>query len=298
MSGDLKKSRGTHVTGDRPESYERFEHGPFSLEYFRFGSGPRPILAFHGFGRRAEDFALFAPYLRPDTTLYSFNLFGHGRSRYPSDRIDRDTISKREFAELISSFLDRVGAEKASLLAYSLGGKLALSLIERIPERIEGAYLFAPDGLTNFQWYRWASRIPFVRRLFRHFIHHPKGLFKAFHLLASLGLIHRRTARFLQRQAWTVEQRRAVYAIWNMHRDLGPDLKKVRKRMRAFDIDIRMIFGEKDPVIRPQRAWNLLDPKKERGKVHVLRKGHVLLDLDTVKYVFDKENFEDPLKIL
>lgn len=297
MSHDPKAKRNSRVTGEKRSSYERFEHGDFALEYLRFGEGPRPLLAFHGFGRRAEDLALFAPYLNGDITLYSFNLFGHGRSVYPPERLERNTISKKEFAGMIEAFLDDIGAEKAVLMGYSLGGKLALSLIEHLPERLDGVYLFAPDGLTRFHWYPWASRIPIVRRIFRHFIHHPKGLFWSFSSLASLGFIHKRTSAFLQHQARTVEQRKAVHAIWNMHRDLGPNLSKVRMMLRVHEIPIRLIFGKRDPVITSRRGWKLLDPKTEADKVYLLPKGHILLDQKTVEFLALSGDFDDPSNI-
>lgn len=297
MSQDPKAKGIARLTGEKGSSYEHFHYGAFSLEFLRFGEGPRPLLAFHGFGRRAEDYAIFASYLHKDITLYSFNLFGHGRSIYPDERLEKNTLSKVEFAAMIEAFLDQLGAEKAAVLGYSLGGKLALSLLELLPQRIEGAYLFAPDGLTRFHWYRWASRFPPFRKLFRHFIQHPQGLFRTFQFLATLGLIERRTAHFLQHQARTVGQRKAVYSIWNMHRDLGPDLSSLRHRVRQDPDSIRMIFGKRDPVIRPARAWKLLDRNKDAHKVHVLRKGHILLDFQTLDHLSDTRDFDDPLDI-
>ncbi|MFB6257936.1 MAG: alpha/beta fold hydrolase, partial [Flavobacteriales bacterium] len=148
------------MTGNTTSIYGSFEHGPFSLEYLRFGNGPRPVFAFHGYGRRAEDFAIFSPHLASDITLYSFNLFGHGRTRYPKERMERSTIGKKEWASIFRAFLDELGAEQAAVIGYSLGGRTSLCLLELMPERISGAYLFAPDGLHRFSWYRWVTRIP------------------------------------------------------------------------------------------------------------------------------------------
>lgn len=286
------------MAGYPKPSYECFEHGPFRLEYLRFGKGAFPILAFHGFGRKCEDFAGFAPYLREGYSLYSFNLFGHGKSRYPSERMEQDTITKEEWAELFAQFLASIGADQAYLMGYSMGGRLALCLIEQMPQRFTGAYLFAPDGLQSFSWFRWASRIPFVRRIFKKRIEDPELLFRTFRILHRARLISRRTKDFLLHQVRTEAQRRAVYRIWNMHRDLTPDHRKLRKAMKKRRIPLRLFFGRFDPIIPPSKGRTFLKRmERTNTRMLTLHKGHILLDPKLIHGMKEKGDFDDPLGI-
>ncbi len=50
-----------------------FTHG-LTLAYRSYGMGPMPIVAFHGFGRTGEDFAVLAPWLGEHYTLHAFDL--------------------------------------------------------------------------------------------------------------------------------------------------------------------------------------------------------------------------------
>jgi pimeloyl-ACP methyl ester carboxylesterase len=286
------------MAGHPTKSYERFEHGPFRLEYLRFGKGAIPILAFHGFGRKCEDFAGFAPYLQNDLSLYSFNLFGHGKSRYPSERIEHDTIDKEEWAGFFAEFLDSIGAEQAYLMGYSMGGRLALCLIEQKPERFIGAYLFAPDGLQRFSWFRWASRIPFLQRIFKNRIEAPALLFRSFHALHRARLISSRTKDFLLHQVRTEEQRRAVYRIWNMHRDLTPKHRKLRRSMKERRTRLRLFFGRFDPIIPPSKGRSFI--KRMKGNdtsMLTLQKGHILLDPKMIHASKKGGEFDEPLEM-
>jgi pimeloyl-ACP methyl ester carboxylesterase len=294
MSSELNGTQNTDVRRDTGSVYEGFEHGPFHLEYLRFGQGHHPLIAFHGYGRKAEDFAFFVPHLCPDVTLYSFNLFGHGRSRYPEERMERNTISKAEWAEIFQAFLTRIGAEKASLIGYSLGGKAALCLAERIPERLDQVHLFAPDGLHRFSWYRWATRSSLFRALLKRQIQDPKLLFSFFNTAKRIGAIGSRTQRFLLQQVRTRPQRKAVYEIWNMHRDLAPDLKRIALNLREDPFILRSYFGQRDSVIPPKKSKMLPDTDLGAHRSYTLPKGHLLLDPDCIPYFKEAQAVNHP----
>ncbi len=282
MSSELNESETPLVTGGPGKVYEIFEHAPYALEYIRFGEGAYPLICFHGYGRKAEDFAFLLPHLRSDVTLYCFNLFGHGRSHYPEDRIERSSISKSEWADIFETFLDAIGAEKAFIAGYSLGGKTALCLMEKLPERIEGVMLFAPDGMQGFPWYKWASRIPPVRRLIKRQVRRPSLLFATVRILYKLGFIKLRVKSFLEQHTRTGTQRKAVYKIWSMHRDLNPHISHILRNIQRYSIETHMILGRYDPVIRPERVDRAGMRDERQIHEHIVPKGHLLLDSDSI----------------
>ena len=132
---------------------EIFSKNNLALEYLTFGKGSNIILAFHGFGRKAEDFLLFEKILEEKYTVISFNFFHHGNSSYPNDRIEKNTLSVEELNDFFEYFLKEKNISRFSLMGYSMGGKICLSLLEKFANRIDDIFLFAPDGIKINFWY-------------------------------------------------------------------------------------------------------------------------------------------------
>ena len=106
------------------------ELGQLKLEYYTYGTGKTPLLAFHGFGRHAKDYKAFETLFGEKYTIYAFNLFHHGVSEYPEERISQDTFTKHEFKQLFAKFFSENKIEKTAIMGYSLGGKIALMFTE------------------------------------------------------------------------------------------------------------------------------------------------------------------------
>lgn len=251
----------------------------FSLEYLRLGSGSRIIVAFHGFGRKPEDFLVFKSLLRADQSLVSVHLFMHGRSRFPEERIPDRPLEKKEFAECMAAFLDSLGAQKADLLGYSLGGKVALCLIEEMPERIGEVLLFAPDGLKINPLYKWTSTTRSGRALYRQVLHKPTLFFKSADLARWSGILSEKIHRFVLHHMDTYDKRKLVYDVWLIYREFEPDQKKIREKCDKNNIRINLVFGKFDRIIPPANGMRLLGGWRSEA-LHVVDKGHLLLSED------------------
>ncbi|HMC96206.1 MAG TPA: alpha/beta fold hydrolase, partial [Flavobacteriales bacterium] len=108
-----------------------FTHG-VTLAYRTYGRGPIAVLAFHGFGRMGADFKVLEATLGDPCTLYAFDLHFHGESpRYPG-RVD-EPFTPEELATFFFAFTSSIGCQRITLLGYSLGGRLALSVLEQVP---------------------------------------------------------------------------------------------------------------------------------------------------------------------
>ena len=187
------------ITFTDPPLLSYFTHG-VTLAYRTFGNGPSPVLALHGFGRTGADFEVLAPALGKYHTIHAFDLHFHGMSPGYPERAEVP-FTPHELAVFFAAFLDHIGSEKASLLGYSLGGRIAMSLLETMPERIEQVFLAAPDGLKPRPWYRGLAATSFGRWAYRRFVAPdiPKGGVDAFGLTAQvrdqiLGLTERNSS--------------------------------------------------------------------------------------------------------
>ena len=120
-----------------------FEYEGINLEYEIIGNGEKAMFAFHGFSSSSSMFGVLEPSLGKNYTIYSFNLPYHGKST-----IDAETtihgIDTLQLQKYFKSFLWHIHHSYFSLLGYSIGGKLALKLIELFPNEVQHIFLFAP----------------------------------------------------------------------------------------------------------------------------------------------------------
>lgn len=252
-----------------------FTHG-VTLAYRTYGSGPLPVLAFHGFGRTGADFAVLEQELGDRCTLYAFDLHFHGNSPSYPERAETP-FTPRELAVYFAAFADKIGAAKVLLLGYSLGGRIALSLVEHMPERIEGVFLAAPDGLITRPWYRGLAASNVGRGLYRRFVERPKVVHGIIDGLRSTRLMNERMHRFLKGQTDSKAKRMLVRDVWLSYRAIEPDLAAVGALVRAHHIPVHLFFGTHDRVIKPAFGSNLSKHAPELVRQQELPFGHVLL---------------------
>lgn len=252
-----------------------FTHGP-TLAYRTYGRGPLPLLAFHGFGRTGEDFRILEGPLGEHCTIHAFDLHFHGQSPGYPERADRP-FTPNELAVFFAAFLDHIGAPKAGLIGYSLGGRIALSLLEQMPERIDRVFLAAPDGLKTRPWYRGLASSALGRRLYKRFVMNPTVTHAIMHGLRAVRLMNDRMHRFLIGQTDSRAKRQLVHDVWLSYRRIEPDLARVAANAVEHDIPIHLFFGTHDRVIRPAFGTHLQRHAPERITIQELPFGHVLL---------------------
>lgn len=260
----------------------RFTHGQLSFEVSCFGHGPVPLLAFHGFGRTGQDFAVFEQALGERYTIHAFDLPFHGQSPSPSKRAQQP-FEPAELRDYFTAFVDRIGAERVHLIGYSLGGRVALSLLETMPERIERAYLLAPDGLKTKPWYRGLASSAWGRARYRRFIEYPRRVHAVMNLLHRIGAINAKMHRFLLRQSDTSAKRKLLHDVWLSFRHIEPDLSTVAAHLRTRNIPLTLVFGAKDSVIKPLLAANLRPLAPDHVHVLIVDAGHQLLTNETAE---------------
>lgn len=240
-----------------------------------------PLLAFHGFGESLDTFKSLSQSLCKHYRVIGVNLFLHGNSAYPSSRINKQTLTKPELAAIFEAFLDELQIARTSLAGYSMGGKIALCLLEQMPERTVSAYLLAPDGIKQNGWYRIASNTMVGRRLYRGTVKNPNPALRLAQLLTRANILHEKTLKLVRNNLATAEHRQLVYDVWVAMRKLNPDLKQIGKQMQQNQTHVHLIFGKYDNVIPPVLAQRFTQLAGEPSSLHVLNCGHRLLNPET-----------------
>lgn len=257
------------------------EHERTKLHYREFGQGEHVILAFHGYGQDSSHFYNIAEALKPTCTIYAFDLFFHGKSKLPKSRMP---LQKEYLLLLMQQFLHQKNISRFSVMAFSMGGKFALTLIEGFAEQINKVLLVAPDGIkTNF-WYSIATYPGWMQGLFKRTVLRPVHFFRFLNFLEKRNLVDRGLIRFANWQMDSTPKRLRIYRSWMGFSQLNFDIRKIVQLLNENKIEITLILGEFDKVI-PQRSLQVFIKALQHGNVIVLKTGHTLLLHDVANYL-------------
>lgn len=110
----------------------RLEVNGVHLNVETAGEGP-PVVLLHGFTGSAATWAAHTDGFSAHHTVVAVDLLGHGLSDAPED----PRRYRLGFCiEDVLAVLDRLGIARASLLGYSMGGRVALAVAIAAPERL------------------------------------------------------------------------------------------------------------------------------------------------------------------
>lgn len=242
----------------------------YVLNYHIYNGGPEYLLAFHGFGLSARSMQSLTKPLSSAYTIISVDLFFHGKSHWPIDRI----LAKSEWKGIIREILDRHNIKKFSLAGFSMGGKFALATLENYPKRIDALFLFAPDGIATSMWYDLATYPFFFQGYFKSMIVKPRRFYRLVSLLKNLKLMDKGVLKFATKQMNTVKKRRRVYYSWVVFKKLKFNLKKISGIIKHNNIKITMVLGKHDKIITGDGMHQLLKYIPGHYKLLVVSSGH------------------------
>src|SRR5258705_3195307 len=257
----------------------RFIFRNSTLGYCRFGSGPRPAFCFHGFGEDASSFNFLANYAGSQYTFYSIDLPFHGKT----DWKDGLTFTTSDLLQIVEEVLQQNNYKlqttnyKLTLLGFSLGGRIALSLFQLIPGKIEKLVLMAPDGLKINFWY-WLATQTWAGNKFFHFTMKHPGWFCGFlKLMNKLKLVNSSVFKFVDYYIGEAEVRRLLYARWTCMRKFRPEIKHIKSFIKEENCKVRLIYGEHDRIILSSVGEKFRKGIEEQCLVSVIHSGHQVL---------------------
>jgi pimeloyl-ACP methyl ester carboxylesterase len=137
------------------------------------GSGPT-VIAIHGLGASKASFLPTLEALADDFRIVAMDLPGFGDSDKPLGAPYHAPF----FARAVVALLDALGEERAHLIGNSLGGRVALEVGLRHPERVERLGLLAPS-LAWRRPRRWAAPLKLVRPELGLLPHTPRRVVQA-----------------------------------------------------------------------------------------------------------------------
>ncbi|MDP4098084.1 alpha/beta fold hydrolase [Paenibacillus sp. P96] len=104
--------------------------GETTIHYADEGQGDKVIVLLHGFCGSSSYWDDVIPLLSPHYRCIVPDLRGHGQSDAP-----KGAYSMEDMADDVLKLLEELGIPKVVLLGHSMGGYIALSAVQRHPER-------------------------------------------------------------------------------------------------------------------------------------------------------------------
>jgi pimeloyl-ACP methyl ester carboxylesterase len=221
--------------------------GTQKLHYLQFGTGSNILLAFHGYGEHAGTFSVFEPHLGNAYTILSFDIPFHGLTQWQGS----EPLTEDALTQLALQVMQQFGVAKVSLMGYSIGGRVCLSMVHAIPQSIHRVLLMASDGLVINRYYWFFNRVAVGRFLFTRFLNSGSLAFRVAALCRRLRLIREGQFRLAQSVLQTPERRLQLLHAWPCLRFLVTPPAVLKEVINKHQLPVHIFMGATDRILPP-----------------------------------------------
>lgn len=257
-----------------------FEHQLAKLHYYRFGTGPKAMLCFHGYGMHGKQFKVLEEKLGNTYTFYGFDLFFHQQTKLTKQDVEEVSrgIEKEEVLHLFMAFCDEQGIDKFSVIGYSMGTHYASVLAELSPDRLEDFILIAPSSIRPVPLMAFLCLNPVGNWFFRKLALSENGLLRLLRFCRKLKIVDDTGYTILYNEIATPDLRFCFYASGTYMRKLKGDEQKLMAVLNQLHVRSAFVFGARD-LMYPPKIAKLLLPKLNHAHEVVLNETHELVNV-------------------
>jgi pimeloyl-ACP methyl ester carboxylesterase len=249
-----------------------------TIAYYRFGQGNKPVVCLHGYGLAGNHFEFLENFLGNNYTLYCIDFPFHGQTVW------NDGLAFTP-ADMEACIFTMLGKQMPfTILAYSMGGRVALQLLHTLPQYIMGMLLIAPDGLHKNKWQWFATHTSLGNKLFKTTMHNPKWVLQLLDVAATVGLVNKSIEKFVLHYLHDVDERKILYNRWTTMRFFKPHLPTVRRKIDEQGIKTHIVFGKYDRIILAKRGY-AFKQQSANIVIHEIVAGHDLLKAKYAKQI-------------
>jgi pimeloyl-ACP methyl ester carboxylesterase len=241
-----------------------------------FGTGNKLLMCFHGYGENGNSFEILQKKLGDEYTFIAIDFPFHGETKWNEGLL----MAPNDLLNILNTFLQQIEIvkdkpSKFSVVAFSLGGRVALHMLQSAPAQIERMVLIAPDGLHQNFWYWLATQTSVGNKLFAHIMKKPAWFFALTSFGYKLRLLNKSIVRIIHYYLDDEEGRLLLYQRWTTMRKFTPEKRAISDAINEYQIPVRFLFGSYDRLILSKRS------KFSKGnqylKVTIIDAGHQLL---------------------
>ena len=248
------------------------------VHFHEYGTGTKPMLAFHGYGMTGKQFHVLEQSMLAEYKIYGFDHFFHGESKLEgwTEKRVMAGMEKEQVKAYMDAWFAVYGEQKVSLMAYSIGANFALLLLEAYPEQIEGIILMAPDGLVGYKGFMFLQHNTVGKLLFKAIAKSNWLAPAILKLLKASGLIDDSLYTIAYNEIDTPKKRHDVYYTLNLIKYLVPDTDNIAMLINSHNIPVTLIFGRHDMLL-PLKPVEPFIEKLNNPKVLEVPLGHWLV---------------------
>jgi len=260
------------------EGFLQYRQG--RIHYLRFGTGPKTMIAFHGFSEDARSFLELAPALSSKYRVFAIDFPFHGKTEWPG----KDEFGPEDMVAIIDMLEAKEGFDHFSLFGFSMGGRVVLTILPQLYSQTDKIFLAAPDGIHTQKAFNVAVYPAWGRYLFRLISKNPGLFFFLLRIAYKHGRISRFMYEFTSNHMNTREKRERIYNTWMTLKHFQPDIPALQELIKKELIECHLFFGKTDEVIRPSIG---IEFQKNTGHctLDIVPKGHKLIDPVLIPYL-------------
>lgn len=259
-----------------------------TVHFHEYGSGSRPLLAFHGYGMTGKQFHVLEQTILKGYYVHGFDHFFHGQSQLNgwSEKQIMAGMSKDMVRLYMEAWFAQYGRQRFSVMGYSIGANLALIIVEEYAHLIDDVILMAPDGLSVYKGFHFLMHNNMGRFFFRWA---TKSKWLAPTMLKTvkrLGMIDQSLYTIAYNEIDTPKKRQDVYYTLNLIKQLQPDTGKLVQIINEREIKCLFVFGKED-LLFPKSAAMPFISGLNNAEVHEVPMGHWLVTPKLDEYLLN-----------
>lgn len=256
-----------------------FSNDLVDLHYYRFGTGPKNMFCFHGYGMHGRQFTLLKEALGEQYTFYGFDLLFHQKTvlRDQSANALKKGIPKSQLAALFKEFCEMAGIDRFSILAYSMGSYYATSLVEEMPEHIEELFIAAPASLKTGKIITFLGMNRLGNKVFEWLALSDTAMADFLSVLKKTKIINKKAYDILYKEVSSPELRFSFYACVSYMRFLTINQEKFIAKLNYHQIKSVFIFGKQDSNYPPSIGRTIV-PKINLARQLMIDENHDMIN--------------------
>ena len=242
------------------------------------GDGIETVILIHGLGSNKTSFFETVSALTPEFTVHAIDLPGFGSSSKPL----RAPYDAAWFARSVCRFMDAMEIDRAHLVGNSLGGRVALEVGLRDPDRVQSLSLLCP----SMAWRRRRHFVPIVKLLRPEFAAIPHSFGgplvrqQFWSMFSRPERIHPSAAdvavqEFLR--TYRSPNTRVAFsaAARNIYLEEPNGPRGFYTRLRELDPPAMFVWGDEDPLVPLAFSRYVADALPDARQVVIDQCGHV-----------------------
>ncbi len=242
-----------------------------TISYLKIGQGKHLLIALHGYGEEAVSFLPICPALEQKFTIIAIDLPFHGQTQWL-----QGAFTLQDFIHIFQAISAKEQQRHFSLLGYSFGGRIAMSVLFYLAPQIEQLFLIAPDGL-NTKVLSTMMLVPVpIRQVLRQRLLQSGKLRQWLLLQSKKEELPVPIRHFIRHQLNSPERIEIAFQCWISANHFQLTLSKVKHHLQQHRTPTHLYLGKRDRIIPVKSALSLAQ-NLPNVHVHLLDTGHRML---------------------